>query len=94
MHWEEAARGLVDVDDAVCADCVRLHEPAKLDEESMRVGLLQNRTVELLQRERPVDGFSWSPQGGCPAGARGGGGCAPAGRVPRAAASWAEAPFV
>ena len=49
MHREEAARGLVDVEDAVCADSVRLHEPAQLDEEPVRVGLLQSRTVELLQ---------------------------------------------
>ena len=49
MHLEETARRLVDVDDADCADCVRLHEPAKLDEEPMRAGLLQSRTVELLQ---------------------------------------------
>ena len=41
MHREEAARCLVDVDDAVCADCVRVHEPAQLDEEPVRVGLLQ-----------------------------------------------------
>ena len=49
MHWEEAARSLVDVDGAVCADCVRVHEPAQLDEQSVRVGLLQSRAVELLQ---------------------------------------------
>ena len=35
--------------DAVGADCVRVHEPAELDEEAMRVGLLQSRAVELLQ---------------------------------------------
>ena len=49
MHREEAARDLVDVDDVVGADCVRLHEPAELDEEAMRVGLLQSSAVELLQ---------------------------------------------
>ena len=41
MHRQEAARGLVDVHDAVCADCVRVHEPAQLDEQPVRVGLLQ-----------------------------------------------------
>ena len=49
MHREEAARGLVDVHDAVCADSVLVHEPAQLDEEPVRVGLLQSRAVELLQ---------------------------------------------
>ena len=49
MHREEAARGLVDVHDAVCADSVLVHEPAELDEEPVRVGLLQSRAVELLQ---------------------------------------------
>ena len=49
MHREEAARGLVDVHDAVCADSVLLHEPAELDEEAVRVGLLLSRAVELLQ---------------------------------------------
>ena len=49
MHWEETARGLVDVHDAVCADSVHVHEPAQLDEEPVRVGLLQSRAVELLQ---------------------------------------------
>ena len=49
MHREKAARGLVNVHDAVCADSVLVHEPAELDEEAMRVGLLQSRAVELLQ---------------------------------------------
>ena len=49
MQREEAARSLVDVDESVCADCVRVHEPAQLDEEAVRVGLLQSRAVELLQ---------------------------------------------
>ena len=49
MHQEEAARSLVDVDDAVCADCVLVHEPAELDEEAVRVGVLLLRAVELLQ---------------------------------------------
>ena len=49
LHREETARGLVDVHDAVCADCVLVHEPAQLDEEPVRVGLLQSRAVELLQ---------------------------------------------
>ena len=39
----------VDVHDALCADCVLVHEPAQLDEEPLRVGLLQSRAVELLQ---------------------------------------------
>ena len=41
IHQEEAARGLADVHDAVCADSVLVHEPAQLDEEPVRVGLLQ-----------------------------------------------------
>ena len=49
VHRQDAARGLVDVHDAICADNVLLHEPAQLDEEPMRVGLLQSRAVELLQ---------------------------------------------
>ena len=49
MHREETARGLVDVHDTVCADCVLVHEPAQFDEEPVRVGLLQSRAVELLQ---------------------------------------------
>ena len=49
MHREKAARGLANVDDAVCADSVLVHEPAEIDEEAMRVGLLQSRAVELLQ---------------------------------------------
>ena len=49
MHREETARGLVDVHDAVCADSVLVHEPAQLDEEPVRVGLLQSRAVELFQ---------------------------------------------
>ena len=49
VHRQEAARGLVDVHDAVCADCVLVHEPAQLDEESVRVGVLLLRAVELFQ---------------------------------------------
>ena len=49
VHREKAARGLVDVHDAVCTDSVLVHEPAELDEEAVRVGLLQSRAVELLQ---------------------------------------------
>ena len=49
MHREETARGLVDVHDAVCADSMLVHEPAQLDEEMVRVGLLKSRAVELLQ---------------------------------------------
>ena len=49
MHREEATGGLVDVHEAVCADCVLVHQPAQLDEQPVRVGLLQSRAVELLQ---------------------------------------------
>ena len=49
VHWQEAARGLVDVDDAICADSVLVHEPAQLDEEPVRVGVLLLWAVELLQ---------------------------------------------
>ena len=49
MHREKAARGLVDVHDAVCADSVLVHEPAELDEEAMRVGVLLLMALELLQ---------------------------------------------
>ena len=49
MHREETARGLVDVHDAVCADSVLVHEPAQLDEEPVRVGVLLLRAVELFQ---------------------------------------------
>ena len=49
MYREEAARGLVDVHDAVCADSVLVHEPAQLDVEPVRVGVLLLRAVELLQ---------------------------------------------
>ena len=49
MHQQEAARRLVNVHDAVCADNVLVHEPAQLDEQPVRVGLLQSRAVELLQ---------------------------------------------
>ena len=48
VHREEAARGLVDVHDAVCADCVMVHEPAELNEEAVRVGMLLLKAVELL----------------------------------------------
>ena len=34
------AGGLVDVHDAICADCVLVHQPAQLDEEPVRLGLL------------------------------------------------------
>ena len=49
MHRKEAARGFVDVHDAVWADSVLVHEPAQLGEEPVRVGLLQCRAVELFQ---------------------------------------------
>ena len=40
MHRQEAAGRLVDVHDAVCAGSVLVHEPAELNEEPVRVGLL------------------------------------------------------
>ena len=49
MHRQEPAGRLVDVHDAVCADSVLVHEPAELDEEAMRVGVLLLGAVELLQ---------------------------------------------
>ena len=49
MHREEAAGRLVDVHDAVCADSVLVHQPAQLDEEPVRVGVLLLRAVELFQ---------------------------------------------
>ena len=49
MHGEEAAGRLVDVHDGVCAGSVLVHEPEQLDEEPLRVGLLQSRAVELFQ---------------------------------------------
>ena len=49
MHREEPAGGLVDVHDSICADSVLVHQPTQLDEEPVRVGLLQSRAVELLQ---------------------------------------------
>ena len=49
MHREEAARGLVNVDDAICADTVLVHEPAELDAEPVRVGVLLLWVVELVQ---------------------------------------------
>ena len=48
LHREEAAGRLVHVHDAVCADSVLVHEPAELDEESVRVGVLVLRAVELF----------------------------------------------
>ena len=48
MHRQEAAGGLVDVHDAVCADCVCAHQPAKLDEQPVRVGVRLLRAVELF----------------------------------------------
>ena len=41
-------RRLVDVHDAVCADCVLIHEPAQLDEQPVRVGVLLLRAEELF----------------------------------------------
>ena len=48
MHRQEPAGRLVDVHDAVCADSVLVHQPAQLDEEPVRVGVLLLRTVELF----------------------------------------------
>ena len=36
LHRQEAAGGLVDVHDAVCADAIGAHKPAQLDEERWR----------------------------------------------------------
>ena len=47
MHQLEAARGLVDVHDAVCADSVLVHQPAQL-KQPVRVGVLLFRAVELF----------------------------------------------
>ena len=49
LHREEPARRLVDVHDAVCADSVLVHQPAQLDEEPVRFGVLLLRAVELFQ---------------------------------------------
>ena len=46
---KEAARGLVDVHDAVCGDSVCAHQPAQLDEQPVRVGVLLLCAVELFQ---------------------------------------------
>ena len=48
MHRQEAAGRLVDVHDAVCADSVRARQPAQLDEQPVRVGVLLLRAVELF----------------------------------------------
>ena len=48
MHREEAAGRHVDVHDAVCADCVCAHQPAQLDEQPVRVGVLLLWAVELF----------------------------------------------
>ena len=48
MHQQEAAGRLVDVHDAVCADSVCAHQPAQLDEQPVRVGVLLLRAVELF----------------------------------------------
>ena len=49
MHREEPARRLVDVHDAVSAVSVLVHQPAQLDEEQVRVGVLLLRAVEIFQ---------------------------------------------
>ena len=48
MHRQEAAGRVVDVHDAVCADSVIVRQPAQLDEEPVRVGVLLLRAVELF----------------------------------------------
>ena len=48
MHRQEVAEGLVDVHDAVFADARGAHEPAQLDEEPVRVGVLLLRAAELF----------------------------------------------
>ena len=47
MHRQEAAGRLVDVHGAVCADNVCAHQPAQLDEQPVRIGVLLLRAVEL-----------------------------------------------
>ena len=44
----DAAAAPVDVHDAVCAGSVLAHQPAQLDEQPMRVGVLLLRAVELF----------------------------------------------
>ena len=44
----EAAGGLVDAHYAVCADTIGAHQPAQLDEQPVRVGVLLLRAVELF----------------------------------------------
>ena len=56
LHRQEAAGRLVDVHDAVCADSVRAHQPAQLDEQKVRVGVLLLRAVELFHAP---EGFLW-----------------------------------
>ena len=48
IHWEKAARSLVDLHDAVCADSVCARQPAQLDEQPVRVGVLLLRAVDLF----------------------------------------------
>ena len=48
LHRQEAARGLVDVHDAVCADATGAEQPAQLVEQPVRVGVLLLRAVELF----------------------------------------------
>ena len=48
MHKQEAAGGLFDVHDAVCAAVIDAHQQAQLDEEPVRVGVLLLRAVELF----------------------------------------------
>ena len=48
MHQQEAAGGLVDVHNAVCADSVLVHQPAQLDEQPVRVDVLLLRAAELF----------------------------------------------
>ena len=47
MHRQEAAGRLADVHGAVCADNVCAHQPAQLDEQPVRIGVLLLRAVEL-----------------------------------------------
>ena len=48
MHWQEAAGRLVDVHDAVCPDSVLVNQPAQLDDQPVRVGVLLLSAVELF----------------------------------------------
>ena len=73
MHREDTAKCLVAVHDPLCADRVLVHQPAQLNEQPVRVGLLQSRAVELFHalgrlleaqahpvEELPHPAFAWN----------------------------------